>query len=158
MAKATAKKKLKAEEMMHLPVSFGSVSSGKKTCRVGINVDREHIKLPLADQTFCDRRLTVTIVANANGDQPGQGRLDGMDDSLELIGVADVKGFGVHATTIGFGLTFNKQELRKAFTKTGVQFADFAAREGSLMIAEVGEIPEEDKTNAEDNGEEGGEE
>lgn len=137
--------KPKEQELIELPVSFGSVSSGKKTCRVGINVEREHLKLGLADQTLCDRRLTVTIVAQANGDQRGQKRLEGMEDDLELCGVADVKGFGVHATTIGFGLTFNKQELRRAFTKTGVQFADFAAREGRLMIAEVGDIPEAEK-------------
>ena len=137
--------KKKNDDLLDLPVSFGSVSSGKKTCRVGITVQRDFLKLPMADKTLCDRRLTVTIVANATGDQPGQGRLDGMDDNLELCGVADVKGFAVHATTIGFGLTFNKQELRAAFTKTGVQFADFAAREGRLMVAEIGDIPEEDK-------------
>lgn len=139
-----AKKKEAALEL-DLPVSFGGISFGKKTARVGLSVDREHLKIGVADKTFCDRRLTVTIFANGNGDSPGQGRLDGMEDSLELVGIADVKGFGVHADNIGFGLTFNVQEIRRTCSASGVQFQDFAGREGRLMIAEIGDIPEAEK-------------
>lgn len=141
MAKIPAKE----ANLLDLPVSFGSVSFGKKTASVGVSVDREHLKIPVADRTFCDRRLTVTIFANGKNDQQDQKLLAGMEDDIELIGVADVKGFGVHSTNIGFGLTFNINELNKTLAKNGVRFSDFAAREGRLMIAEVGEIPEADK-------------
>ena len=139
-----AKKKTE-ESLLDLPASFGSVSFGKKTARVGLTVEREHINLSTADKTLCYRRLTVTIFANGEGDQPGQQRLAGMDDNLELVGVADVKSFGVHSTTISFGLTFNSKEIKRTTAKTGIQFNDFAAREGRLMIAQVDEIPEDEK-------------
>ncbi len=132
--------------VLDLPVAFGSVSFGKKTARVGINVSRDELKLGVADKTFCDRRLTVSISAAANGDQAGQGRLEGMDESLTLESVADVKGFGVHAATIGFGLTFNIVELKRIAEATGTHFNDFAGREGRLQIEDIGEIPEAEKT------------
>ena len=140
--------KIPSKTMMDLPVSFGSVSFGRKTVRIGITVDRNELKLPVADKTFCDRRLTTEIFAAAAGDQVGQGRLEGMDESLELTGVADVKSFGVHATTFTFGLTFNTKELRRS----KVSLSDFAAREGRLMIQSIDEIPEAEK------GEEGSDE
>lgn len=150
--------KPKEESLLDLPVQFGGTSSGKKTVRVGITVDREHLKLPKADSTLCDRRLTVTIFANAQGDQPGQKRLPGMEDDLELTGVADVKAFSVHSTTITFGLTFNRAEVRKATAKKGVQFSDFSAREGRLMIADVSDIPEPEKSEPEEEPTDGDEE
>lgn len=133
------------KKLIDMPVSFGGVSFGKKTARVGLTVEREHCKIKLADETFCDRRLTVTIFANGKDDQKGQGRLEGMEDDIELIGIADVKGFSVHSQAIGLGLTFNINELNKTLVKTGVRFSDFAAREGRLMIADVAEIPDEEK-------------
>ena len=137
------KKEETLEVMLDLPVSFGTVSSGKKTSRVGVTVDRSNLKINVADKHFCDRRLTLTIFANAAGDQQGQGRFDTMDESIELVGVADVKGYGVHSKTITFGLTFNGVELRKTCAKAGITFADFAGREGRLMIASMEDIPDD---------------
>lgn len=136
--------------ILDLPVSFGTCSTGKKTCRVGVTADRSKLKIGVADKTFCDRRLTLTIFANGPGDQQGQARLDGMDESIEMVGVADVKGFGVHSQTITFGLTFNSVEIKKTCIAAKMMFADFAGREGRLMIAGVGPIPEEEKSTSSD--------
>lgn len=133
-----AKKRPQDNGHLELPVSYGGVSFGKKTARVGCTIDRGLLSLNKANEHFCDTRLSITIKANPQGDQPGQGRLAGMDDTLELKGSADVKGFGVHTGTISFGLTFNTAELRTS----GIRFQDFAAREGSIVITEVGTIPE----------------
>lgn len=134
-----------SSDKLELACSFGGVSFGKKTARVGVTVERNLLSLTKANDHFCDRRLTVAIQAKPMGDQPGQGRLAGMDDDIELEGVADVKGFGVHSTTINFGLTFNAKELKTVAANTGVQFNDFAAREGTLTITSVSAIPEEEK-------------
>lgn len=147
----------KTENLLDLPVSFGSVSFGKKTARVGVNVEREHLKIAVADKNLCDRRLSLTIVANGSGDQPGQKRLEGMEEELELTGVADVKGFGVHSTTIGFGLTFNANEMNRIALSTGIHLNHFAAREGRLMIVSVEEIPEDEETEEDDAADEGDE-
>jgi hypothetical protein len=145
-------KKAKEEMLLDLPVSFQGTSCGKKTARVGISIARGEIKITEADKTFCDRRLTVTIFADGKDDQRGQGRLAGMEDNLELVGVADVKSFSVHSETFTLGLTFNRIEMEKVKAATGVSFADFASREGRLMIASVAEIPEAEKNGEEDEG------
>lgn len=149
-AKKPAKKKARPprqpQSLLDLVAQFGSVSFGKKTARIGVTVERDDLSLAKADDNLCDRRLSLTIHANGNGDQPGQGRLEGMEDDLDITSVADVKGFNVHSTTISFGLTFNVNELKKLAASSGVQFNDFAARAGRVMIAEVDEIPEDEET------------
>ena len=132
----------KKAAVLKIPCAFGGVSSGKKSTRIGISVPRAELNLSTADKTFCDTRLRLTIKASGNGDQEGQGRLAGMEDDLSVSGTADVKGFAVHTETITFGLTFNRKELRGACEAEKIEAADFAAREGSLIVEDVGEIPE----------------
>ena len=146
--------KKKEASLLDLPCSFGNVSFGKKTARVSVTVDREELKLAVADKNLCDRRLMLTIHADGNGDQEGQGRLQGMEDDLDITGSADVKGFGVHSTTISFGLTFNSVEMKKTAAATGIQFNDFAGRNGRVMVAQVDEIPaDEGSDESEEEGE-----
>ncbi len=152
MAKSNKEKKL------NLPCSFGTVSAGKKTSRVGITVQRGDMPLGAADKTLCERRLTLCIKASGNGDQVGQARLPGMEDDLVLEGSADVKGFSVHADTLSFGLTFNRQSLRESVANGGDRLDDFASREGSIHIIGTEALPEDDDTEDETEPPEEGEE
>jgi hypothetical protein len=136
-------KKKTDEDLIELPCSFGSTNNGKKTACVRVSVSRDHLKLPIADKTLCDRRLTVTLIAS--DDQPGQARLPGMEADLKLEGVADSKAVGVHADHYTFGLTFGKKELRAYERNHDINFGDFAGRDGKLLIAGVEEIPAAEK-------------
>lgn len=141
--------------ILNFPVTYGGVSFGKKTARIGLTVSRDDLKIGVADKNLCDRRLELIIKASGNGDQEGQGRLEGMEDDLVLAGVADVKGFGVHAEHISFGLTFNVKALKTASAAGESRLDDFASREGRLQIVGVETIPEEEKHKNGDGEEEG---
>lgn len=136
----------KKAAMIELPISYGSVNFGKKTAGVTVSATRDNLKIGVADKNFCDRRLTVRIVATPIGDQPGQGRFDGMDESIELSAVVDVKSFKVSAEKIGFGLTFNKKDAANGQTHLN----EFAGREGMLYVDDVNDIPEEEKKEPEE--------
>jgi hypothetical protein len=128
----------KAESILDLPVSFGGVSFGDKTARVGVTVERQHLKIGQADKSLCDKRLTGTIRSKPSDDD-GQGRFDGMDDELKVNGTFDVKGFRVASNEISFGLTFAIKDLDRA------TLSEFPKRSGRLLIRDVEEIPEEEK-------------
>lgn len=136
----------KKKALFELPVSYGSVSFGTKTAKVSISATRDNLKVGVADKNFCDRRLTVRIVATPVGDQPGQGRLEGMEDTLEMSAVVDVKSFNVSAEKIGFGLTFNKKDAANGHTHLN----EFAGRQGVLYVNDVGDIPEPEKSEPEE--------
>lgn len=135
--------KKKEESLLDLLVAFKGVSFGAKTARIGLSVDRNQLKLAAADKHLCDCRLTGTIIARPPGDNADQPRLPGMEEDIELTGVFDVKGFNVHADTIGFGLTIPLSGLDRD------KFSNCAARNGRLMIVGVTEIPEAEKNETE---------
>lgn len=117
-----------------LPVQFGNVSIGEKTCRVGITIDRRNLGLGAADRTLCGKRLAGSILARANGG-PDQESLPGADDDIELAGIYDVKAFSVTAKALSCGLTFSLESID--LTKLG----HFAKRSGLLKITSIGKIP-----------------
>lgn len=131
-------KKAKAEPaVLELPVAFSNVSIGDKTCRVGVTVSRVSLTVSQADKNLCGRRLTGKLVPLANGDAPGQTYMDGTGPA-ELAGIFDVKGFSATTKHIGFGLTFMLEGLDLT------TIAGLAKRDGSLIVNDIQEIPEED--------------
>jgi len=132
--------------VMDLIVGFGNVNIGDKTARIGITVDRGNLSVSQADQSLCGRRLTGTLIAQPDGDAPGQETFPGMDSgNTELNGSFDVKGFNVTAKNISFGLTFSLKDLEMEL------LGHFAKRNGRLNITEVAELPDEENENGESN-------
>jgi hypothetical protein len=118
------------------PVTFSGVSIGDKTTRIGMAIDKKQINLAMADQLFCDRRLTGKIVLGVVDEAENQQKLDGMDDTdHEVAGSFDVKGFRVNSDVIAIGATFAKQEIDIE------ELARFAKGKGRLVIDNAGEIP-----------------
>lgn len=139
-ATKTARKprpKKAASSVIDVPVSFGGVSIGDKTARLGVSVDRNDLTLAQADKNLCGRRLTGTVVAKPPGDNADQGALPGLEDDTTLQGVFDVKRFGVDESAISFGLTFAVKGLDVA------SLAHFAKRNGRFQVFEVEAIPDE---------------
>lgn len=126
----------KKETVLDLPVAFKSVSFGDKTARLGVSVARECLKVNQADKGLCDKRLTGTI-ESTDSENDGQGRLDGMDTTLRLTGIFDVKGFRVDSNQIGFGLTFSLKDLDRAV------LSEFAKRSGRLIVEGAEAIPDD---------------
>lgn len=119
-------------------VSFGGVSIGETTARLGIHIDRGVIELNKADELFCNRRLTGKVVLGQFDESSGQRKL--IDDvDHQVSGSFDVKGFRASTDSIAAGLTFSLKEIDIA------ELARFSKGQGRLVIDEVGDIPEEEK-------------
>lgn len=116
------------------PVSFGGVSIGKSTGRIGVSIDREWLELDQASDLFCNHRLNGKVVLGRVGDQSGQTTLvDDLDH--EVAGAFDVKGFRVTEDTLACGLTFSLADVDIA------ELAKFSKGVGRLVVYEIGEIP-----------------
>lgn len=130
-----AKKRSGAEVVFEVPVSFGTVSIGDRTARIGISVDRQFLKVSRADQVLCGHRLTGKLIAGQNGDTEGQNTLVN-DFDPELTGTFDVKSFSASPKAISCGLTFNLEDIDVS------NMAHFAKRVGKVVVDGVEELPE----------------
>jgi hypothetical protein len=126
--------------VLDLPVTYGNVSIGDKTARVGIVIDRSQITVTRADKSMVGKRLIGRILANPPEERnPDQGRLDGMDaEIVTLAGAFDVKALGVTAKTISCGLTFALASIEVD------QLAHFAKRIGRLVVDAVEALDEDE--------------
>lgn len=131
-------KKKAPDSVLDLIVSFGNVSAGDKTARIGVSMDRGVMKkLTDVDATFCERRLNAVLIVKANGDHPDQRSLDGMEpDETEIESVFDVKRVSFTKDDLSFGLTAALGEIDVG------KFAKFAKRTGRLIVNGVSDIPE----------------
>lgn len=139
-AKEKKPKKLKAVTgplaVLDKPVSFGGVSIGKSTGRIGIGIDRSWIQLDEAADMFCNRRLIGKVVLGGADDASGQQKL--VDDlEVEVNGAFDCKGFRVTEESLSTGLTFSLKEVSIA------DLAKFSKGVGRLVVMETGEIPDD---------------
>ena len=134
-----AKKKIEPNgTMLKASCSFGGVSVGDKTARIGVSIEREHLTLKTADDILCDRRIQGKIISLPAGSQSDQGALPGMDEEIELDGIFDVKGLSHNSKHISFGLTF----MLKGLDVGGL--ALFAKRNGRIEITGSEEIGDEE--------------
>lgn len=133
-----AKKAKAAPGPMELPVHFSNVSIGDTTCRIGVGISRGNITVAQADASMCGRRLTGKLIAQKNGDAPGQAALPGIPDP-ELEGIFDVKGFSVTTKRLSIGLTFALAGMDLA------TLAGLAKRDGRLIINKVEDLDSDDE-------------
>lgn len=118
-------------------VTFGGVSIGDGTCRIGLKVARDVIGLDEADRILCGRRLTGQIVATPGGESQDQLHLfDGVRPAV--AGVFDVRRFAVNRREITAGLTFTLQQADLP------SLAAFSGRQGVLQVEAVGDINDEE--------------
>ena len=128
--------KAKPESILELPVTFGGLSVGDKTCRIGMSVSRQNYSVSKADKQLCDRRLTVTLLARSNKAAADQQSLPGMDNDREVEGVIDVKGFAVNGKAISFGGTFCIKDVDLE------TLTHFPKRDGRMTVTGVEDIPD----------------
>lgn len=131
-----AKAKKTAWEL-NIGVDFGGASFGDKTARLGVTLNRDKVEIDRADELFCDRRLTGTIVLGHTEDDPTQ--LDLIEVAHKVEGVFDVKGFRVTTDEIGIGLTFSRNDVDSG------ELTLFAKKSGRLIVTAAEEIPEPEK-------------
>lgn len=130
-----------ATAQLDLPCSYGNVSVGDKTTSIGVSIDRKAISIAKADKNFCGRRLTGKLIGMPPDEEPGQGHLEGMDPSIDLDGIFDVKRFSVSQKQISVNLVFLLEEDFEI-----EKLCHFAKRGGRLQIFNVEAIPD-DKPN-----------
>ncbi len=118
-----------------IPVTFGGVSIGKSTAKLSLKVNRDKISLELADELFCERRLTGKIQLGGHDD--GSGQLKFFDTDPRLDGSFDVHRFGVTLDAFATGTTFKLNEIDVTL------LAKFAKGSGRLVVLEATEIPED---------------
>jgi len=118
---------------VEIPVSFGGVSIGQSTARLGLRIDRSHIDLIQADELFCGHRLTGDVVLGNRDD--GEGQTTMFDTDFIVSGHFDVKQLGVNADRLSTGLTFSLKDVEIE------TLAKFSKGVGKLVVREVGAIP-----------------
>lgn len=124
------------ETVLDVPVSFGSLSIGKATCRIAITIDRASLNVVAADEAFCGHRLNGKVVLGARRDSPGQEKM--WDDTdFEVAGAFDVKRVSLSADSTSTGLTFSLADVNIA------DVAEFSKGVGRLVVYEIGAIPED---------------
>lgn len=144
----------KVEALLEIPVSFGSVNIGDKTCRIGVIIARSReLSITVADRNLVEKRLAGKIVARPSGENADQGRLAGMDDvgNETLEGTFDVKGINVSKDFISMGLTFALASIDVSV------LAHFAKRSGHLIVNEFEDLPDKPEKNGDGEDEEDGE-
>lgn len=130
-----ARKKEK-DSVLDVPVTFGSLSIGKATCRIAITIDREALDIVAADEAFCGHRLNGKVILGARRDSPGQEKM--WDDTdFEVKGAFDVKRISLTADSISTGLTFSLRDINIA------DVAEFSKGVGRLQVYEIGAIPDD---------------
>lgn len=123
-----------------LGVSFGGVSFGDKTARLGVTISRGQMTAPQAEKNLCERRLKVRIRAAANSNNGDQESLPGMEgEDSEMEAIVDIKGYSAGGKSFGCGLTFLNDDRAKE------NLPAFAKREGQLVILENSELPENEQ-------------
>lgn len=124
-----------------IPCSFGDVSIGEATCRIGVNVARSALKLNVADAQVCGKRLVGSIVSLPGNDNPEQGQL--IKDEITVGAAFDVKRVSFNKKFISFGLTFSIESVNIE------DLAHFAKRAGRIEADDIQDIPAEEKTDDE---------
>jgi hypothetical protein len=136
----------KSAPVLELEGSFGNVTVGEKTMKIGFTLERKKLSLSKADSTLCDKRLTGTLTARPIGWEPDQKGLDGMEEDAEVKGSFDIKGFRVSSDILHFGLTFMIKSVDISM------LARFAKRDGTICVEDVDEIPVEERAPKSENG------
>jgi hypothetical protein len=134
--------------LLELPVSYGNVAVGENVIRLGAAVSRSNMKIAQADRHLCEQRLKVKLIACPKGSTADQGVLPGMPSGdTEIKTVVDILSYGVNGKRISFGMKMMRGMVRLT------DIADFAKRDGRILVYEIEKIPEEEVA-GEENGEE----
>lgn len=118
---------------LEVAVSFGGLSIGDATARLGCKINREFLNVVDADELFTGKRLSVVVQLGSG--LPDQQEL--FDFKIEVAGSVDVKRIGVSVDTITAGLTFALASIDVA------TLAKFSKGIGRLKIFDVELIPDD---------------
>lgn len=129
-------KAAKDDSLKRFRVGFGGVSIGDNTCRLGVKLLRDVVKVSEADEYFCGRRINCRVKMHRSDEDPDQQHFDEMDSSETVEAVCDVKRYAVGPKDISIGLSFNLVEIHIE------QLARFAKQSGTLEIMGVTSLDE----------------
>jgi hypothetical protein len=118
-----------------IPVTFGNVTFGEEIASIGVKIDRVHFSPQKADETFCGRRIQGTIAAGPCGGNSGQ-RVMWSDLDHRIDATLESKGVSLKPEYIRATLNLC---LRDIEIET---LAQFAKRDGLLLIGEVEDLPD----------------
>jgi len=111
---------------------------GDETASIGIKISRGNLEREEAEELLCGRRLDVSLIAFAPGEEPGQKRLEGMERP-ELKTQCDVRSYATNPKSFRATLKFSLDQVDAG------ALAAFAKRPGVVNVLNVGEsIPDED--------------
>lgn len=136
--------KQKSEAVLELPVTFGGLSVGEKTCRIGMSISRANYSVTKADKQLVGKRMTVQLLARSNGANADQDSLPGMDNDRVVEAVGDCKGFSAGGSAISFGLTFMLASVDVEV------LSHFPKRDGRLTVTDVEAIPDGEESEDEE--------
>lgn len=131
----------KSTALLDVAVSFGGVSIGDATARVGFSIEKESMTIDEAEEILCGKRLDGRLVALPAGDDVDQQLLPGADPGTkhELKGTFDVKGYRSTTKAISTGAVF-------LLTAIDIELlGHFAKRSGRLIVTDASEMPEPEK-------------
>lgn len=139
----------KPEIQLDRPVTFGGVSIGVETARIGVKFDRDALSIDTADEFLCGRRLTGRIYTVPKGEDPTQKHMF-KGERHEVTNVFDIKKISVSPKMIGANLTFALEGVDMA------ELSQFASRQGRIEIYELANLADVGEDADDEDGDEEG--
>ena len=94
------------KSLFEVAVTFGDVSFGEGTGRVGLKIDRSSLNFTNAEKYFVGKRVRLELVArsgNADAEQPSFAEAD---NDVKIAGTFDLKSIGLGPKKWSSGATF----------------------------------------------------
>ena len=140
MAKGKKEEKPASDVERAFKVEYGGYSRGNKTsgigCKITIPSAKEPTKrketLALLDRLFVGAQGEATLSFDpvAGNDVDGQTKMVATEESC--VGIADVHGMSIKATTVGLKLSFNRDDEPE-------MLREFSCQPGTLRFKRTGE-------------------
>lgn len=129
------------QEKHDMPVAFAGLGVNNETVRLGIRIEREKMKLALADELFAGSELAVVLTCDPNAGEDAKGQ--------NTMPHAAVDKLRATARVIGYRVTRKAVATSLQFTESAVdvaKFVQFANSTGRVMCERVGDAdgPDED--------------
>lgn len=116
-----------------IPCRWKGFSGNRNTCRLGFDINREHITLEDFTSLFNQRRLDV-VVTTADVEQPTL--FDAGPEDYTVEGSADTMGVSINGDHYCGGLTFNREEVAIEL------LANCGGRSGTMIVRNVESLPQ----------------
>lgn len=132
------------QEKHDIPVAFAGLGVNNETIRLGIRIDRDDMRLALADELFAGSELAVVLTCDPNAGKDAEWQNTMPHAAVDkLKATARAIGYRVTRTSFAASLQFVESAV------DGARFVQFANTSGRVVCERVGDANGPDKSESE---------